>query len=107
MKLDSLTYRQKRIVTHYSALCFANLLQFCCKIHSQKLESLEFTGLFDDCRNTTWTNSPTTLTVFCGGNQGDCVWFSGLFRYLFLLYASCIWGFGNFCYHGVITKLFL
>lgn len=56
MKLDSLSHYQKRIITHYLALRFANLLQFCCKFHFQKLESLDFTGLLDDCSNTTRMN---------------------------------------------------
>ena len=38
-----------RIIQHYA-------LQFCCKIYSQKLESLEFTGLFDDSSHTTRKN---------------------------------------------------
>ena len=54
--------------------------------------------------HTTRTYCSTTLTVFCGGNQGDFVWFSGLFRWFFLWYSLCIWRFSDFCYHGVIME---
>ena len=51
---------------HYQALSVAKSLQFCCKIQSQKLETLDFTGLLDDSSNTAWTYSTSTFTVrFC------------------------------------------
>jgi len=43
MKLDSPQSTGLSTITHYSALCVANLLQFCCKIHFQRSETLDFT----------------------------------------------------------------
>ena len=41
---------QLRTNKHYTV---ANLLQFCCKLSYQKLKTFDFTGLLDDCSNTT------------------------------------------------------
>ena len=68
------------------------------------LNLIQIYQLFDDSSHTTRTNSSTTLTVFCGGNQGDFAWFIGHFRWFFLWYSPCIWRFTHFCYHGVITE---
>ena len=63
MKLNSPHNTELCIITHYSALYFANLLQFCCKIQYQKSKTLDFTGLFDNCSNTSRTYCTSTLTV--------------------------------------------
>ena len=62
------------------------------------------TRLLDDSSNPTRTYCTSPLTVFCGGNGSDFVWFSELFRWFFLWYSLCIWRFTHFCYHGVITE---
>ena len=106
MKLDSLSHYQKRIITHYLALRFANLLQICCKFHFQKLESLDFTGLLDNCSNTTRTSCSTTFTLsdLGVGVSFWCifVWFVakiGVFFAWFLWISEILL---SYCYHKII-----
>ena len=68
---------------HYQALSVAKSLQFCCKIQSQKLETLGFTGLLDDCSNTT-----VNITICIVLNISSDVLFYKLVHFVIIISIS-------------------